>query len=81
MNTQDMKVEALQKALQSTDQYGEVEIVNFNKTWKLKASCHNLTEYGFYLFIATSSDNWHPHCSISEDEAIAFLRGMGQGAR
>lgn len=78
MTTHDMKQQALQKALASEDQRGTVEVVNFNQSWKMTCGCHRLVEFGFYLFRKTTGDDWHPHCEIDEDEAKAFLYGMGQ---
>jgi hypothetical protein len=79
--TQQMKLDALQTALTKADQCATAEIINFNKTWRLTCGCHNLTSFGFYFFYArgTNGDriDWGPHGTATEDEAKAFLRGLG----
>jgi hypothetical protein len=76
MNTQDMKVQALRAALDHQDQRGEVEVVNFNRTWTMKCHCYQLTQFSFYLYQARG-DGWHPHCDITEEQAKCFLYAMG----
>jgi len=78
MDTQDMKVQALQKALaDDKDQCGKVEVVNFNGSWKMMCSCYKLTRFSFYMWMRRTDGDYHPHGDITESEAQMFLRGLG----
>ena len=75
MNTQDMKLAALQKALDGEER-PEVFLENFNGTWKLQCYCHEKTNFSFNLW-GKDLQRWFSFGDVSEREADIFLKGVG----
>lgn len=83
MNVQDMKLAALNLALEckpthsDPDKTGCIEVVNFNKTFKITCWCYRLTEFSFYIFTRYNETDWSSGGDLTEGEAACFLKGMG----
>jgi hypothetical protein len=82
MDTQQIKLMALEAALKSTatPNCGSYTLENPTGTSQLQCSCYQRTQFSFALFAreSNSSNDWRPlTLSLTEQEAGAWLRGAG----